>query len=113
MRAHPLWSRIGQPILLPGTNRTSSYLCVAGASPEQTLYSACHGAGSTIKRFAADGRSGPDPRKRVTLRYDYKGSEPTSVPQLDDAGIDEALGVLAVNGIVRPVARLRPFAVLN
>ena len=55
----------------------------------------------------------PMPRKRVTLRYDYKGSEPTSVPQLDDAGIDEALGVLAVNGIVRPVARLRPFAVLN
>jgi RNA-splicing ligase RtcB len=113
MRAHPLWSQIGQPILLPGTNRTSSYLCVAGASPEQTLYSACHGAGSTIKRFAADGRSGPDPRRRVTLRYDYKGPDPTSVPQLDDAGIDEALGVLAINGIVRPVARLRPFAVLN
>jgi tRNA-splicing ligase RtcB (3'-phosphate/5'-hydroxy nucleic acid ligase) len=113
MRDHALWSQIGQPILLPGTNRTSSYLCVAGANAEQTIYSACHGAGSTIKRFASDGRSGPDPRKRVTLRYDYKGVGPTPVEQLDDAGIDEALGVLAINGIVRPVARLRPFAVLN
>jgi tRNA-splicing ligase RtcB (3'-phosphate/5'-hydroxy nucleic acid ligase) len=113
MAAHPLWSKIGQPILLPGTNRTSSYLCVPGASPERTLYSACHGAGSTIKRFLGDGRSGADPSSRVTLRYDYKGAGPTPVPQVDDAGVDDALNVLVANGIVRPVARLRPFSVLN
>jgi tRNA-splicing ligase RtcB len=113
LAAHRLWSKIGQPILLPGTNRTSSYLCVSGAWAERSLYSACHGAGSTIKRFVQHGRSGPDPRGRETLRYDYKGAGPTAVEQLDDAGVDEALGVLAANGIVRPVARLRPFAVLN
>jgi tRNA-splicing ligase RtcB len=113
MASHPLWSQLGQAILLPGTNRTSSYLCVAGAHPGRSLYSACHGAGSTIKRFAQDGRSSSDPQGRTTLRYDYKGAEPTPVAQLDDAGIDEALGVLARDGIVRPVARLRPFAVLN
>ena len=113
MSGHPLFAKIGQPILLPGTNRTSSYLCVAGSSAGRSIYSACHGAGSTIKRFAASGRSGPDPRGRKTLRYDYKGAGPTEVPQLDDAGIDETLTVLVRNGIVRPVARLRPFAVLN
>jgi len=113
MASHPLFSKIGQAILLPGTNRTSSYLCVAGSEAERSLYSACHGAGSTIKRFATSGRSGADPRGRVTLRYDYKGAGPLEVPQLDDAGIDEALTVLVRNGIVRPVARLRPFAVLN
>jgi tRNA-splicing ligase RtcB (3'-phosphate/5'-hydroxy nucleic acid ligase) len=113
MAAHPLYSKLGQPILLPGTNRTSSYLCVAGSAAGRSLYSACHGAGSTIKRFATSGRSGPDPRGRATLRYDYKGAGPLEVPQLDDAGIDEALTVLVRNGIVRPVARLRPFAVLN
>jgi len=113
MAGHPIFSKIGQPILLPGTNRTSSYLCVAGNAASRSLYSACHGAGSTIKRFAENGRSGPDPRGRLTLRYDYKGAGPLEVPQLDDAGIDETLTVLVRNGIVNPVARLRPFAVLN
>jgi RNA-splicing ligase RtcB len=113
MAGHQIFSKIGQPILLPGTNRTSSYLCVAGDAASRSLYSACHGAGSTIKRFAASDRSGPDPRGRFTLRYDYTGAGPLEVPQLDDAGIDATLAVLVRNGIVSPVARLRPFAVLN
>ena len=113
MADHPIFSKIGQPILLPGTNRTSSYLCVAGEDANRSLYSACHGAGSTIKRFASDGRSRADSRGRVTLRYDYRGAGPLEVPHLDDAGIDATLAVLVENGIVTPVARLRPFAVLN
>ena len=32
---------------------------------------------------------------------------------LDDKGIDEVLGVLVRGGLVRPVARMRPFAVLH
>jgi hypothetical protein len=35
------------------------------------------------------------------------------VPQLDDAGVDAAVAILSGNGLVRPVARLRPFAVLS
>jgi len=35
------------------------------------------------------------------------------VPQLDDHGIDEALAILTGSGLVRPVARLHPIAVLN
>jgi RNA-splicing ligase RtcB len=38
---------------------------------------------------------------------------PTEVPQLDDRGVDDVLEVLMSHGVVRPVARLRPFAVLN
>ena len=30
MRGHPVFGRIGQPLLLPGTNRTSSYVCIPG-----------------------------------------------------------------------------------
>src|SRR5687768_941407 len=45
---HPLFGRIGQPLLLPGTNRTSSYLCVAGEGASTSLYSASHGAGSSV-----------------------------------------------------------------
>lgn len=113
MAHHPVFGRIGQPLLLPGTNRTSSYLCVAGEGAHRSLYSASHGAGTTVKDFVARGLSGRDPRGRVTLRFDYSHGGPTEVEQLDDRGVDETLGILRDHDILRPVARLRPFAVLN
>ena len=51
----------GQAVLLPGTNRTSSYLAVAGAGAHRSLHSACHGAGTVVAEYAASGRSGPHP----------------------------------------------------
>jgi tRNA-splicing ligase RtcB len=113
MAHHPLFGKIGQPLLLPGTNRTSSYLCVAGEGARSSLYSASHGAGSNVKDFLARGLSGRDPRRRVTLRFDCSGGGPIEIEQLDDRGVDDALETLANHDIVRPVARLRPFAVLN
>ena len=113
MAGHPAFADTGQPLLVPGTNRTSSFICVPGADAERSLYTACHGTGSIIKAFEQDGRSGPDPRGRHTLRYGYSDSAPREVPQLDDLGVDEALGILSGHGLVRPVARLRPFAVLT
>ncbi len=113
MAHHPVFGRIGQPLLLPGTSRTCSYLCVASEGAEKTLYSAPHGAGTTVKEFETAGISQRDPRGRVTLRYDYSGSAPVEVEQLDDRGVDDTLQTLRAAEVLRPVARLRPFAVLN
>jgi RNA-splicing ligase RtcB len=113
MSHHPVFSRIGQPVLVPGTSRTSSYLCVAGDGADKSLYSASHGAGTTVKDFAESGLSQRDPRGRSTLRFEYGNGGPTEVEQWDDNGVDEALAILRDDDIVRPVARLRPFAVLN
>ena len=113
MADHPIFARTGQALLLPGTNRTSSYLCVAGEGAPTSVFSASHGAGSNIKDFVARGLSTRDPQGRTTLRFDYERSGPTEVEQLDDRGVDNTLGILARHDIVRPVARLRPFAVLN
>ncbi len=113
MAEHPVFGVTGQAILLPGTNRTSSYLCVAGEGSGVSLWSACHGAGTMIEDFAARGISTQDPERRTTFRYNYRGSAPQLVPQLDDRGVDEALGILRRHGIARPVARMRPIAVLN
>ena len=110
---HPLFATIGQPLLLPGTNRTSSYLCVPGDEPDRSLNSVCHGVGSTIKSFVQRGLSGRDPHGRLTLRFAYDGAGPVEVEQLDDRAVDTAIEILTGNRIVRPVARLRPFAVLN
>jgi hypothetical protein len=35
------------------------------------------------------------------------------MPHSDDRGVDAAMSVLRVNGLVRPVARMRPLAVLH
>ncbi len=113
MKDHPAFARTGQPLLLPGTNRTSSYLCVPEDTAHRSLYTACHGTGSVISAFKRSGRSGPDPLGRTTARYRYDCAAPTEVPHLDDRGVDEALGILTGHGLVRPVARMRPFAVLT
>jgi hypothetical protein len=113
MTGHPAFAETGQPLLLPGTNRTSSYLCVPGPDARRSLYTACHGTGSIISAFVRAGRSGPDPLRRHTDCYSYGDSAPRQVAQLDDLGVAEGLGILVCNGLVRPVARMRPFAVLS
>jgi hypothetical protein len=49
----------------------------------------------------------------MTARYRYDGAAPAEVPHLDDRGVNEALGILTSYDLVRPVARMRPFAVLS
>src|SRR5205085_444301 len=83
------------------------------AGPLRSLYSACHGTGSLIDSFVRRGMSGLDPHGHSTLRFRYRTPEPTVVPHLDSRGVDEGLRILTDNDLVRPVARLRPFAVLN
>jgi tRNA-splicing ligase RtcB (3'-phosphate/5'-hydroxy nucleic acid ligase) len=113
MRGHPIYADTGMPLLLPGTNRTSSYLCVAAEGAHQSLYSASHGTGSIISDFERRGLSTTDPYGHTTLKFGYQDTGTTVVPHLDDNGVNEGLRILASNNIVRPVARLRPFAVLN
>lgn len=103
----------GQALLLPGTHRTSSYLAVTGAGARASLYSACHGAGTVISDFAKRGWSAEDPLHRSTREFDYSGAAPTEVKHYDDNGVNAALEVLERNGLVRPVARMRPIAVLH
>ncbi len=106
------FAETGQAVLVPGTHRTSSYLCV-GAGSAAALHSACHGAGTVVGDFAKRGISSADPQRRSTLRFRYDGNAPADVPHLDDNGVNEVLSVLVRGGLVRPVARMRPFAVLH
>jgi tRNA-splicing ligase RtcB (3'-phosphate/5'-hydroxy nucleic acid ligase) len=112
MPAGTTFAATGQAVLVPGTHRTSSYLCV-GAGSAAALHSACHGAGTVVSDFVDRGISAADPHGRGTLRFRYDGKAPTSAAQFDDAGVNEVLAVLVRGGLVRPVARMRPFAVLH
>jgi tRNA-splicing ligase RtcB (3'-phosphate/5'-hydroxy nucleic acid ligase) len=113
LAGHPAFATTGQPLLLPGTGRTSSYVCIPGDHPERSLNSVCHGAGSVVEEFA---RRAMPTRPRAggsTLRFTYRTDSPARVPHLDDDGIDAVVELLRRRGIVRPIARLRPFAGLT
>ncbi len=107
------FARTGQAVLLPGTHRTSSYLAVAGATSERSLHSACHGAGTVVSDHVRRGLSETDPQGRATRRYRYSDQAPEVAAHYDDHGVNAALEVLVRNGLVAPVARMRPLAVLH
>lgn len=111
--AGTVFAQTGQAVLLPGTSRTSSYLAVAGPKAADSLYSACHGSGTLVEDFAAKGLSKAHPAGHHTLRFRYDDAAPSREQHFDDNGVNAALSVLVDNGLVRPVARLRPFAVLT
>ncbi|HXM58282.1 MAG TPA: RtcB family protein [Candidatus Dormibacteraeota bacterium] len=113
MAGHPVFAETGQPVLLPGTCQTSYYLCVGSEGGARSLFSACHGTGRIVEDFVRRGLSGPHPERRTTLCFGYGSREPAEVPHLDDLGVDDGLRTLVENDVVRPVARLRPLAVLR
>jgi RNA-splicing ligase RtcB len=102
------FGRTGQPALLPGTDLTSSYLCVADEGAAQTLFSADHGAGRSALRLGRSLNGGS-----VTRRYTYGNGVAETCSHLSDDGVNAVLQGLQACGIVRPVARLRPLAVLK
>jgi RNA-splicing ligase RtcB len=113
MPAGTAFAETGQAVLLPGTHRTSSYLAVAGPDAAASLHSACHGAGTVVARMVELGLSEDDPRGRCTARYRYDDAAPSLAHHFDDNGVNAALDVLVRNGLVTPVARMRPVAVLH
>ncbi len=100
-------------MLLPGTHRTSSYLAVAGPRAEP----ACTRPATAPARWSPSSSTGgsrrTDPRGGSTRRYRYDDAAPTLAAHFDDNGVNAALRVLVRNGLVTPVARMRPLAVLH
>ncbi|MFQ5700393.1 MAG: RtcB family protein [Acidobacteriota bacterium] len=106
------YQHIGQPVMIPSTNRTSSFVVVAREGAEASLYSVDHGAGCAVERYAAAGLLRPQ-TGHVTRRYSYGSPSVTVVPHLSDDAIEEVVSVLETRGLTVPAARLRPVAVLK
>jgi tRNA-splicing ligase RtcB len=106
------YRKIGQPAMLPGTNRSSSYIIVSREGASSSLNSADHGAGRTVDRFLKEGRSSERP-DRKTLKFTYASPSPEEVTHLTDEGIDEVVETLGRSEIAAAAAKLRPLAVLK
>jgi RNA-splicing ligase RtcB len=107
-----LYRRIGQPAMLPGANRSSSYLILSREGAASTLNSADHGAGRSVEIFEERGWCRPRP-DRQTMKFTYQSAHPELLTHVTDEGIDEVISVLKTNDVAAPAARLRPLAVLK
>lgn len=109
----------GQPVLIPGSMATASYILLgAEGSMEKSFGSTCHGAGRTMSRTRA---------KRLISGSDLRGKmekEGISVEAGSMSGlaeeapqaykdVDEVVDVVHKVGLAKKVARLRPVAVIK
>jgi tRNA-splicing ligase RtcB (3'-phosphate/5'-hydroxy nucleic acid ligase) len=118
-RLPAVYRQVGQPVLVPGDMGRYSYVLVGTKEAmTQTFGSACHGAGRNLSRHQAmkqaRGRRIDEELRAQGIEIMARGRN-TLAEEMSDAYKDVAdvVAVLAEEGIVRPVARLRPVGVIK
>ena len=115
----PAYRDIGQPVLVPGSMGTASWVLVGTeGSMTQTFGSTCHGAGRTMSRKKA--------KKTIhgaTLREELEGRgiliRAGSMPGLAEEApaaykdVDRVVNVVHGAGIAKRVAKLKPIVVIK
>jgi tRNA-splicing ligase RtcB len=110
---------VGQPVLVPGDmGRYSFVLCGSPAAPDHAWASSCHGAGRVLSRRQAKRQArGRELLGEMLERGVLVLSEgrATVAEEMPEAYKDVASVVHAVEGagLARPVARLKPLAVVK
>lgn len=109
---------VGQPVLIPGSMGTASYVLVGTKEGEQSFYSTCHGAGRTMSRHEAIRRfSGQDVVKTLESKgiiiksWSFKGIAEEAPTAYKD--IDKVVEVVHNAGLSKKVAKLKPIAVIK
>ncbi len=110
---------LGQPVLIPGSMGTESYILLGTAgSMEQTFGSTCHGAGRVMSRARAKKMvRGESLRQElqergITVRAGSLSGLAEEAPQAYK-DVSRVVGVVERAGIGRRVARLEPVAVIK
>jgi len=117
-RNHLVFSKTGQPVLIPGSMGHSSYICAATKGCKEAFYSVCHGAGriydrpETHGKFSVEGILREMKKKNIKL-FRYGAGEIVEEAPLAHKDISEIIKVVDKNKIAEPVVRLRPVAVLK
>ena len=109
---------VGQPVLIPGSMGTASYILVGQKEGEQAFYSTCHGAGRTMSRHQAM-RTITD--QEVVRNLEEKGiivkcwssRGIAEEAPLAYKNIDEIVDVVHNAGLSKKVAKLVPLAVIK
>jgi tRNA-splicing ligase RtcB len=113
------YRKIGQPVLVPGSMGTASWVLVGTAeSMKRSFGSTCHGAGRTMSRSKAKKSIwGEDLRKElqsqgIHIRAGSMAGLAEEAPQAYK-DVDAVVETVQNAGIATKVARLRPVAVIK
>jgi len=109
---------VGQPVLIPGSMGTASYVCVGTEKSKEAWYTVNHGAGRIMSRRAATRKF---PGAEVVRNLEQKGiivkcrsfrgiAEEAPLAYKD---IDNVVEVVHNAGLSKKVARLIPLAVIK
>jgi tRNA-splicing ligase RtcB len=112
------YREVGQPVLIPGSMGTASYVLVGAKEGEEAWFSTCHGAGRTMSRHEAMRRvSGQEVVKRLESKgiiikcWSLRGIAEEAPLAYKD--IDNVVEVVHNAGLSKKVARLIPLAVIK
>ena len=120
------FAKTGQPVLIPGSMGTASYLLVGVESGGRSLFSVNHGAGRVLSRTAASGRGRKgriteaavsdrdfhESMRGITLICQDKRRIKEEAPQAYK-DIDLVIEAVTRAALARTVARFKPLAVLK
>ncbi len=108
----------GQPVLIPGSMGTASYVLVGQDSGKEAFFSTCHGAGRTMSRHEAIKRvSGQEVVQNLEAKgiivkcWSLRGIAEEA--PLAYKNIEEVVEVVHNAGLSKKVARLIPLAVIK
>jgi tRNA-splicing ligase RtcB (3'-phosphate/5'-hydroxy nucleic acid ligase) len=110
---------LGQPVLVPGSMGTASYVLVGtSGAMKQTFGSCCHGAGRTLSRAEAKRQVRGEALRSelehdgIVVRAGSLGGLAEEAPQAYKS-IDRVVAVVESAGLARIVARVEPLAVIK
>ena len=112
------YREVGQPVLIPGSMGTASYVLAGQESGKEAFYSTCHGAGRTMSRHAAMKTTRGE---EVVRRLKEKGilvkcrsmRGIAEEAPLAYKNIDNVVEVVHRAGLSKKVAKLVPLAVIK
>ena len=109
---------VGQPVLIPGSMGTASYVLVGQKEGRNAWYSTCHGAGRTMSRHEATRRvSGQEVVKSLESKgiivkcWSLRGIAEEAPLAYKD--IDNVVEIVHNAGLSKKVAKLKPLAVIK
>jgi tRNA-splicing ligase RtcB len=109
---------VGQPVLIPGSMGTASYVLAGTERGKESFYSTCHGAGRTMSRHAAvRALSGEqiirdlEAKGIIVKSYSMRGIAEEAPQAYKD--VNEVVEVVHQAGLSKKVAKLVPLAVIK
>ncbi len=114
-----IYKNLGQPVIIPGSMGTASYLLVGTKKAEEESFgSVCHGAGRVMSRKKAKMMiRGTELQKELEMKGIY--ARTYSMPGLAEEApqaykdIDKVINVVTGAGLAQKVARLKPMGVIK